>query len=370
MPYFGDGDVETENREAVKNDLIHVFGNAKELLISRRAEFASEIKPHIPRLLGSVGMALQDVVQALPIAYGNEGEDLSSASSDDEIDPGTNSSGLQEIASSQVALNLSEDKSRRIKAFLDEFACHFGSPFSEIIQKIFKPSLPVIASYKPPLEKLLDSYDNMVCALCGIHDCKYHSKKYWLSNSQIEMRKAGQRPTKCTEELSNSSIPKINIDFCSKECYMRESTRENSLEDSWKTEETSLLQGLISDIEHEVQVSCSIWPVLGKTCKEVHNKILVTLSGVQSAKQTAARETKRLYWYNNQTKKINVEDFGQYTKTHSHHNRAMPKPCFHPGRSCHEAGDKCSCMAHDVLCERHCACSADCKFAPEAYSLN
>ena len=48
-------------------------------------------------------------------------------------------------------------------------------------------------------------------------------------------------------------------------------------------------------------------------------------------------------------------------KEHEHHSRLKPKPCFHPGMTCAQAGaEKCSCAKQLVFCDKNCICEEDC----------
>lgn len=352
--------------------LIEVFGNAKNHLVSRRAEFAAEIKPYLPKLLDSLEITMDDVVQALPLVYGVDRNDLSSSSSQDieevasirefsEMNLEAPSLQIQEPFNSVNFPDIPAEKLTIIEAFLSSFFNHFGTPFKELIPELLRRSIPLVESHASAIVQVLDSYDTTTCAICGIFDCRDHHVEYRLDHDKIESRNKGRQSYDHGDSSGDESIIEIESGPCSKDCFLKVADRIRPNPDDWEAEDIALLRTLVSAMPRETNPACIICQVFGKTCKDVHVMILSLSPPRPNRVKGQALGGKKLVWYNNETKKIIVNNWGQYTKTHSHHEREMPKPCSHRGSTCEEAGDKCSCINQNVLCEKHCTCLDDCE---------
>jgi hypothetical protein len=331
-PYLGDtGPDEEEARKKWQDEIRAAYGPTKDPLASRNAERTSRLKEYLPRMLEQVNLTMQNISpQKL--------QDL-------ETPAGRFSVAFERIFCKELADVNPEAVSEKAKP--DDLE----SPKSIKSQSV------------EPSEKMLETYLVMTCSICGVNECGIHGeyestyRKFNMSFRSLFARRLRRlKPQQAEDPQACTQDPKQ----CSAECYLTNSA-DYQLE-SWSSEEFANLKAFLVIMQQEPHPSCVIAPFMRKPCYQVRKGIAMLHSPIPSPKEQVKKDKRTLDWYDNRRKKINTDiDWGMRTKTHMHDNRGQPRGCEHFGFSCNEAGEKCSCLQDEILCDKFCACPDDCK---------
>jgi histone-lysine N-methyltransferase EZH2 len=166
------------------------------------------------------------------------------------------------------------------------------------------------------------------CRQCKLFECPLHIENNKWTPVHIARRTADLR-----------DVPR-NLTPCSDTCHLKVPLKEFSAH--MPPEKVTLLKrGVIVLAKHYCRIRKCIAPSF--TCAEIRDYAVAHLSTVHSLPKMAAPEPKE----------FNV----QRKKKMSDKELAAYQPCSHEGPC---SAKLCYCYAHNLHCEKYCACSADC----------
>lgn len=164
-----------------------------------------------------------------------------------------------------------------------------------------------------------------------------------------------------SEPVATDSIYKFKP--CGSKCFTTKGLAEVRMSE-WSTDESIYFQALFLGMQHEPRAACILAPLMRRPCCDVQKLVISLNADKTKLISTESRKGEKLDWYDNKRKKIRVDlDWGKKTNTHLHHGNLQPEGCEHPGISCYEAKDDCSCNRKRILCDKFCACPGDCKYS-------
>jgi len=273
---------------------------------------------------------------------------------------------------------------RFLIAFSNTFDTEIGDVFPEYHEDLdaLKARERLEEPEEPdPVRKLLQPH-LLSCPVCHIYLCGIHgiyetddseeeeeedmTDKAGVGYADMNMTYGGmvhrqKEKSARLEPRGTVSIYKGNP--CSSNCFEIEGRAEVKMP-GWSTEESIYFQALFLGMEHEPRAACILAPLVRRPCYDVQKFVISLNADTTKPPKTESRKSEKLDWYDNKRKKIRVDlDWGKKTKTHLHHGNLQPEGCEHPGISCDEAKDDCSCNRKRILCDKFCACPDDCKYS-------
>lgn len=259
----------------------------------------------------------------------------------------------------------------KIQDVIPEIAEHFDA--------LKKPqSVSANSEEVDTVRKLLQPH-LLSCPVCHVYLCGIHGV-YETDNSEDEemgeidktdegyadmnMTYGGmihRQKEKSAESKPGTADSIYNGKPCSSNCFTVKADAKIRIPE-WSTDESIYFQALFLGMQHEPRAACILSPLMRRPCYDVQKMGISMNADTTKATKTESRKSERLDWYDNKRKKIRVDlDWGKKTNTHLHHGNLQPEGCEHPGISCYEAKDDCSCNRKRILCDKFCACPDDCK---------
>ncbi|OBT82387.1 hypothetical protein VE02_08496 [Pseudogymnoascus sp. 03VT05] len=261
----------------------------------------------------------------------------------------------------------------------------FGIPlrtFLPLETPAVKPQKPTVSP--DPLAKTLERYARGSCLICSAHQCHIHGKfdgsggvgndsdsnnttdedsandgssvtyqPYSMPHSHMGTSYRGGNSIENESDGDSDCSEQSRRYYCSAACHLDQYSTELGNEGNWTEEDHASMQVLVDSMGacKNRRASCSIAPMLGKPCSEVHHhlKKLGNQRVVEPDDMVAGggRRSKKFDW-----RDLEVE--------HKHDERPQPRPCHHPGQNCFIAGEKCTCVNRGICCDKFCTCSQSC----------
>jgi hypothetical protein len=331
-PYLGDtGPDEEDARKKWLKEIRDAYGPVKDPLASRKAERAFRLREYLPRMLERVNLTMEQISSRNPL-----------------------------------------DLATRTGRFSVAFAHIFHRELPDIIMETVPETIKSDDIESPrsiksqsvePSEKMLETYIVMTCSICGVNECGIHGeyentyRKFNMSFKSLFARRLRRLPP---QQLEEPQLPIQDSYRCSAECYLASPVDKQA--ESWSPEDVANLKAFLVIMQQERHPSCIVAPFMRKPCCQVYKRLTTLHSPISSPRTHVKKDRRSLDWYDNKRKKINTDiDWGMKTKTHMHDKRGQPRGCEHFGLSCNEAGEKCTCLQDEILCDKFCACPDDCK---------
>lgn len=252
---------------------------------------------------------------------------------------------------------------------------------AEHFDVLSKPgSLSVNSEKFDPVRKLLQPH-LLSCPMCHVYLCGIHGVYETDDSENEEMDKIdkadegyadmnityGGMMHRHKEKSIRSELGAVDSIYkgkpCGSNCFTTKAQAKVTIPE-WSTDESIYFQALFLGVQNEPRAACILSPLMRRPCYDVQNMVTSLNTETTKSAKTESRKREKLDWYDNKRKKIRVDlDWGKKTNTHLHHGNLQPEGCEHPGISCYDAKDDCSCNRKIILCDKFCACPDDCKYS-------
>ncbi|KAK9478598.1 hypothetical protein V1514DRAFT_330535 [Lipomyces japonicus] len=214
-----------------------------------------------------------------------------------------------------------------------------------------------------------DSYSSLMCPLCFMHECPWHSaESNYMAIEADGTFKPAPLVDHDTSNLTTAAEQVLPRDSaCSESCFLNHKIKKETKKPSkseWTNDDVQLLQMTGQVMKVNPRTACMLTTMVDKPCHEIHDKLVelqltpdhATTPTMTKTFNIAFAESYNSQILNKRKRKSALSYPDDCSLSGNHLRRGNVSPCMHAG----PCDSTCTCVASNVVCEKSCACGKTC----------